>query len=281
MPLPRGRLAQAVPESETLLDLAFAQGESAGSQTAQLLKLLDQYGAAALRRAIREALERNTPRASSVAFLLRRQQRSAPRRDWPSISAVTPKPNPSTFALMIWRPTMNSPTPRRRPRAIACRRNSSRSACAPCPRELDDFLARATKARWSPRQMLEQLAQAEIAERSRRSLERRLRLSGIKSFKPMADFEWTWPTKIERDVIERALTLDFLPRSPQSGPGGPQRFGQNHDRSKHLPRRRAGRLVRFCSVPPPALLEELHRQTPEGRRRKLRSYANVGLVMHR
>ena len=54
---------------------------------------------------------------------------------------------------------------------------------------------------------------AEIAERSRRSLERRLRLSGIKRFKPMADFEWSWPTKIDRDVIERALTLDFLPEA--------------------------------------------------------------------
>jgi transposase len=75
---PAGRLAQAVPESETLLDLAFARGESAGSQTAQLLKLLDLYGAPALRRAIGEALERNTPRASSVAFLLRKRQQVAP-----------------------------------------------------------------------------------------------------------------------------------------------------------------------------------------------------------
>jgi len=75
---PGGRLALAAPESKTLIDFAFAQGESAGSQTAQLLKLLDLYGPAALRRAIHEALERNTPRASSVAFLLRKQQRSAP-----------------------------------------------------------------------------------------------------------------------------------------------------------------------------------------------------------
>lgn len=75
---PAGRLTQVVPESEVLLDRAFAQGESAGSQTAQLLKLLDLYGPAALRRAIAEALERDTPRASSVAFLLRKQQRSAP-----------------------------------------------------------------------------------------------------------------------------------------------------------------------------------------------------------
>jgi hypothetical protein len=69
-------LAQAAPESEALLDAAFARGESAGSQTAQLLKLLDTYGAAELRTAIQEALERNTPRASSVAFILSRRQRS-------------------------------------------------------------------------------------------------------------------------------------------------------------------------------------------------------------
>jgi len=74
---PSGRLAQAAPESETLLDLAFARGESAGPQTAQLLKLLDLYGVAALRSAIREALERDTPRASSLAFLLRQRHQQA------------------------------------------------------------------------------------------------------------------------------------------------------------------------------------------------------------
>ena len=76
--------------------------------------------------------------------------------------------------------------------------------------EVDDFLARATKQRWSPRQILEHLSQTEAAERAHRSLERRRRLSEIKKFKPRADFDWSWPTKIERDVIERALTLDFL-----------------------------------------------------------------------
>src|SRR5580700_12041015 len=78
------------------------------------------------------------------------------------------------------------------------------------PAQLDDFLARVTKARCSAHQILEEIAKAEVTERSRRSLERRLRISGIKRFKPMADFDWSWPTKIERDIIERALTLDFL-----------------------------------------------------------------------
>jgi len=76
--MPPGRLEQAVPESRAFLDQAFALGESAGAQTSQLMKLLEQYGFAALRRAIVEAMERNTPRACSVAFLLRRQPRSTP-----------------------------------------------------------------------------------------------------------------------------------------------------------------------------------------------------------
>jgi hypothetical protein len=53
---------------------------------------------------------------------------------------------------------------------------------------LDDFLARATRARCSAHQIKE-IAKAEATERSRRSLERRLRISGIKRFKPMADFD--------------------------------------------------------------------------------------------
>ena len=145
------------------------------------------------------------------------------------------------------------------------------------PVELDDFLARATKARWSPRVLLEQLVQAEVAERSRRSLERRLRLCGIKRFKPMADFEWTWPAKIERDVIERALTLDFLNEGRNLVLMGRNGLGKTTI-AKNLCHAAvlAGRSVLFREAP--ALLEELHRQSPEGRHRKLRSYANVGLL---
>jgi hypothetical protein len=72
------QLEVAVPESALLLDNAFAEGESAAQQTTQLLELLDRYGEAALRRTVHEAIERNTPRAASVAFLLRQRYRTAP-----------------------------------------------------------------------------------------------------------------------------------------------------------------------------------------------------------
>lgn len=75
---------------------------------------------------------------------------------------------------------------------------------------LEDFLARATKARLSHRQLLEELVRLEQTERAKRSLERRLLRSRLGRFKPIADFDWGWPKKIERDVIERALTLDFI-----------------------------------------------------------------------
>jgi DNA replication protein DnaC len=145
------------------------------------------------------------------------------------------------------------------------------------PTQLDDFLAHAAKARWSPHQILEQLAQAEIAERSRRSLERRLRLSGIKKFKPIADFEWSWPTKIEREVIERALTLDFVAEARNLVLVGRNGLGktmiaQNICHAAVL----AGYSVLFRSAA--AILDELQRQSPEGRRSKLRTYANAGLL---
>jgi DNA replication protein DnaC len=79
--------------------------------------------------------------------------------------------------------------------------------------QLNDMLANATRQRWSPRQLLDQLVQIEVAERTHRSLERRLRTAEIRRFKPIADFDWSWPARIERDVIERALTLDFLPEA--------------------------------------------------------------------
>ena len=72
--------------------------------------------------------------------------------------------------------------------------------------DLDDFLARATKQRWSPQVLLEELARQEIAERERRSLERRLRAAKLGRFKPIDEFDWNWPKKIDRAVLDRALS---------------------------------------------------------------------------
>lgn len=76
--------------------------------------------------------------------------------------------------------------------------------------DLADFLARATRSRWSPAVCLEELVRAELQDRARRSLERRLSRARLGGFKPMADFEWEWPKSIDRAAVERVLGLGFL-----------------------------------------------------------------------
>ncbi|MES2886316.1 MAG: IS21-like element helper ATPase IstB [Pseudomonadota bacterium] len=50
----------------------------------------------------------------------------------------------------------------------------------------------------------------EADERGRRSLERRVREAHIGRFKPLADFDWSWPDQIDRAAVEDLMTLQFL-----------------------------------------------------------------------
>ncbi len=47
-------------------------------------------------------------------------------------------------------------------------------------------------------------------ERGQRSLDRRIQNSRIGRFKPMADFDWGWPTKIDRAHIEELFSFSFI-----------------------------------------------------------------------
>jgi DNA replication protein DnaC len=62
-----------------------------------------------------------------------------------------------------------------------------------------------TKANW-----VETLVGWEEQERTRRSLERRVRAARIGNFKPLADFDWKWPTQCDQAVISELMTLEFI-----------------------------------------------------------------------
>jgi len=68
-------------------------------------------------------------------------------------------------------------------------------------------------AHWSEvatQDWLPTLLDYEDAERRRRSLEKRLKQARIGTFKPRADFDWQWPTKIDRHAIEDLFSLEFV-----------------------------------------------------------------------
>ena len=46
--------------------------------------------------------------------------------------------------------------------------------------------------------------------RRRRSLERRLKRARLGRFKPIADFDWAWPKKIDRAQVEDLFRLDWV-----------------------------------------------------------------------
>jgi DNA replication protein DnaC len=142
---------------------------------------------------------------------------------------------------------------------------------------LDDFLARTTKGGWSAVQILEQILKDEELLRQQRSLERRLRQSRIGRFKPMADFDWNWPKKIEREVIERALTLDFIPEARNLILLGSNGLGKTMI-TKNIAYQAvmAGYSVRFQTAS--EILDDLQCDSPLLLRKRLKKYAQPQLL---
>lgn len=70
-------LAQVAPASTALLQLAATRGYSLGSITAELLRLLDQYGAPSLQTAMLEAVHRDVPHPNAVRLVLERAREHA------------------------------------------------------------------------------------------------------------------------------------------------------------------------------------------------------------
>lgn len=68
-------------------------------------------------------------------------------------------------------------------------------------------------ARWAEVEhepWLSTLLELETAERGHRSLQRRIRHARLGAFKPMADFLWEWPSRIDRALIDELFTFQFL-----------------------------------------------------------------------
>ena len=84
----------------------------------------------------------------------------------------------------------------------------------------DALLARARRlglhglcARWDAlgaAPWVRDLLECEETERQRRSLERRIQSAHLGRFRPLSDFDWTWPKKVDRELIEDLFSLDFI-----------------------------------------------------------------------
>jgi len=67
----------------------------------------------------------------------------------------------------------------------------------------------------------------EEQERARRGLERRLRSAHIGRFKPLCDFDWSWPKRCDRAVVDALMTLEFLKDATNIVLVGPNGVGKS------------------------------------------------------
>jgi DNA replication protein DnaC len=137
-------------------------------------------------------------------------------------------------------------------------------------------------ARWgeySNQTWLPTLLEEEEAERARRSMDRRIKEAKLGQFKPMSDFDWKWPRKIDRELVDELFSLQFLDGANNVvllGPNGNGKtmIAQNLGYQSLL----AGHSVRFTKAS--ELLDEL--STADGayaRRRCLRKYSLIDLLI--
>ena len=145
--------------------------------------------------------------------------------------------------------------------------------------QLDGIAARASKERWSAVQILEHVADLEDADRAKRSLDRRLARSRLGRFKPLADYDWGWPTRIDRDLVESAARLGFLHEARNIVLVAPQGLGktmiaQNIAHEAIL----AGHSVLFVTAAQ-LLLDLAAQDSARSLDRRLRHYAKQSLLV--
>jgi DNA replication protein DnaC len=142
---------------------------------------------------------------------------------------------------------------------------------------LNDFIARASAGNWTVQRTLEELAISESLDHKRRSLERRLRNARLGRFKPLADFDWNWPAKIDRQIIDSAMTFDFITHARNlillgSNGLGKTLITKNIAYAAIL----AGHTVIFRTAG--ELISDLGRDSPASRRSRLAFYSRPSLL---
>jgi DNA replication protein DnaC len=123
------------------------------------------------------------------------------------------------------------------------------------------------------------LIDAEEAERSRRSLERRIRTSKVGRFKPIADLDWSWPDQIDRPLIEELMQLGFIEEATNIILAGPNGVGKSTI-AQNLVHQALLRGHTVLCASASAMLNDLDAQdTSTALARRLRRYVNPAVLL--
>lgn len=156
------------------------------------------------------------------------------------------------------------------------------------PEDLDELRRRATKlrlygllSRWDElcrEAWVRELIELETVERRCRSQKYRIKNANIGAFKPIADFDWKHPTKIDRRQVESLLDLSFIGEHDNIVIVGPNGVGKTMI-AQNLAYEAVtrGHPVRF--VASSTMLNDLASVDGSARKQRLKRYTNPPLIV--
>jgi DNA replication protein DnaC len=126
--------------------------------------------------------------------------------------------------------------------------------------------------------VLARLVASEHEDRQRRGLERRTGKARLGRFKPMADFDYSWPRRIDREAIDDALGLGFIDEPANIVIHGPNGTGKT-TLAKNIAHHAllAGHSVRFVTAAD-MLADLAAHDGPTVLARRLRTYVQPRLL---
>lgn len=123
---------------------------------------------------------------------------------------------------------------------------------------------------------LREVLAIEEGERQKRGLDRRTRDAHVGAVKPMADFDWAWPKKIDRQAVEELFTLTCIETGHNAVLVGPNGVGKIL-KNVALQALSRGHTVRFVTASD--MLAELAGQNSStGLARRMRRYSMPHLL---
>ena len=126
--------------------------------------------------------------------------------------------------------------------------------------------------------LLEQIVATELDDRRRRSVERRLKPARLGRFKALADWDWNWPTALDRAGLERILALDFLARADNVLLVGAQGLGKTMLAKNIVHETVLAGHTALLTTASDLLLDLNGQETARALERRLRHYARPTLV---
>lgn len=153
--------------------------------------------------------------------------------------------------------------------------------------DTDDLRRRANRlrlygllSRWDElvtKAWVSEIIELEEVERRRRSHDYRIRAANIGVFKPLADFDWKHPTKVDRKQIEMLFGLGFLDDHENVVIVGPNGLGKSMI-AQNLAHQAVGRGLSVRYVATSDMLNDLAAVDGSARKHRIKRYVNPKLL---